>query len=78
MKLKRLSNLLAIPTIICFILLALWGGKIIQFNVFLFFALIIFVVVGFITSQIQSERNYTKAIADGAIAEYKKKNNITD
>ncbi len=73
---KRLANVLAIPSVICFIALMLWGESIREFSVVLYFLMFAVIAVGYVSMQIQSERSRERAIADEAIVRYKKDNGI--
>ena len=75
---KRVSELLAIPAIACFIVLMLWGEQVKEFSIFLFFAMVAVLGVGFVSGQIQSSRDRDKAIANNAVAKFKKERGITD
>lgn len=75
---KRLANVSAIPTIICFIALMLWGERVREFSAVLYFLMFAVLAVGYASILIQSERDSKRAIANKAVAQYKKDHGITD
>ena len=75
---KRLSEILNRPTLLCFIVLVLWGERIRAFSSFIYFVMFIILIVGYATSVIQNNRDTDKAMRRQAVEEYKKENGIID
>jgi hypothetical protein len=75
---QRLAHILAIPTVVCFIAIMLWGEGIREFNSELYFLMFAVFAVGSLVMVVQSRIEKETAIANEAVAEYKKNNGIPD
>jgi hypothetical protein len=73
---KRISELLAIPAIVSLIGLMLWGEYIKEFNVLLYHLMIVVLVGGFFSVQVQTRLDRNREATYQALAKYKKENNI--
>lgn len=74
---KRVSKLMVIPAIICFIVLMLWSEQIRGFSGFLYFMMMAAVVIGFIAKKQSSDERDAK-IAKNAVEKFKQKKGIVD
>lgn len=74
---KRVSELMVIPAIICFIVLMLWSEQIREFSGFLYFMMMTAVVIGVIAKKQSSDERDAK-IAKNAVEKFKQKKGIVD
>lgn len=75
---KRFANAIAIPALICLIVLMIWGTQIKEFSALLYFFMMFVVLTGFISHYIQSDHDRDRVIANRAVEQYKKDNGIIE
>lgn len=75
---QRLTRKLAIPTVLSFIALMLFGKKIQEFSMPLFLMTFGIFLLGFVLMTIQIRRDHDRRVADRAIAEYKQERGLAD
>lgn len=75
---QRLTRKLAIPTVLSFVALMLFGEQIQEFSMALFLVTFAIFLVGFVLVTIQTRRDHDRRVADRAIAEYKRERGLIE
>lgn len=75
---KRLNEIIAIPGVVCLLVLMFFGQWIVEHMPIFFWIIVGILIVAVITNAIQTDRDRKQQIAANAVAEFKKERNIVD